>query len=57
MPFAVLTLHRPSNVDSPETLSKILSAIEAVASQITVIFPVHPRTQSKLDQLKKKNQS
>ena len=53
MPFAVLTLHRPSNVDSPETLSKLLSAIEAVASQITVIFPVHPRTQSKLNQLKK----
>ena len=57
MPFAVLTLHRPSNVDSPETLSKVLAAIEAVASQITVIFPVHPRTQSKLDQLKKNSQS
>ena len=57
MPFAVLTLHRRSNVDSPETLSKLLSAIEAVASQITVIFPVHPRTQSKLDQLKKNGQS
>ena len=57
MRFAVLTLHRPSNVDSPETLSKLLSAIEAVASQITVIFPVHPRTQSKLDQLTKNSQS
>jgi UDP-N-acetylglucosamine 2-epimerase (non-hydrolysing) len=57
MPFAVLTLHRPSNVDSPETLSKLLAAIEAVASQITVIFPVHPRTQSKLDQLKKNSRS
>jgi UDP-N-acetylglucosamine 2-epimerase (non-hydrolysing) len=57
MPFAVLTLHRPSNVDSPETLSKLLAAIEAVASQITVIFPVHPRTQSKLDQLNKNSQS
>jgi UDP-N-acetylglucosamine 2-epimerase (non-hydrolysing) len=57
MPFAVLTLHRPSNVDSPETLSKVLAAIEAVASQITVIFPVHPRTQSKLDQLKKNSRS
>src|ERR1700683_286511 len=57
MPFAVLTLHRRSNVDSPETLSKLLSAIEAVATQITVIFPVHPRTQLKLDQLKKNSQS
>ena len=57
MPFAVLTLHRPSNVDSPETLSKLLSAIEAVASQITVILPVHPRSQLKLDQLKKNSQS
>ena len=57
MPFAVLTLHRPSNVDSPKTLGKLLSAIEAATSQITVIFPVHPRTQSKLDQLKKNSQS
>ncbi len=48
IPFAVLTLHRPSNVDSPETLAKILDAIGAVAEKLPVIFPVHPRTQEKL---------
>ncbi|MGA2484327.1 MAG: UDP-N-acetylglucosamine 2-epimerase (non-hydrolyzing) [Candidatus Acidiferrales bacterium] len=48
VPFAVLTLHRPSNVDSPETLEKLLGAIEAVAEELPVIFPVHPRTQERL---------
>src|SRR5216684_6890413 len=48
-PFAVLTLHRPSNVDSPETLEKLLGAIDAVAEELPVIFPVHPRTQQRLN--------
>jgi len=48
VPFSVLTLHRPSNVDSPETLEKLLEAIGAVAEELLVIFPVHPRTQEKL---------
>jgi len=47
-PFAVLTLHRPSNVDSVQTLEKLLNAIEAVAEELLVIFPVHPRTQQRL---------
>jgi UDP-N-acetylglucosamine 2-epimerase (non-hydrolysing) len=51
VPFAVLTLHRPSNVDSPESLGKLLGAIGAVAEQLPVIFPVHPRTQEKLKAL------
>jgi UDP-N-acetylglucosamine 2-epimerase (non-hydrolysing) len=46
--FAVLTLHRPSNVDSTEKLKELLSAIDAVAAEIPVIFPVHPRTQQRL---------
>lgn len=50
--FALLTLHRPSNVDSTETLRRILLAIEEVAEQIPVVFPVHPRTKQKLDELK-----
>jgi len=48
--FAVLTLHRPSNVDSTEKLGELLGAIDAVAREIPVIFPVHPRTQQKLTQ-------
>jgi UDP-N-acetylglucosamine 2-epimerase (non-hydrolysing) len=48
VPFAVLTLHRPSNVDSMQTLEKLLSAIDAVAEELPVVFPVHPRTQDRL---------
>src|SRR6185295_7322182 len=42
--YAVLTLHRPSNVDDPETLTRILLAIEKIAARIPVVFPVHPRS-------------
>ena len=48
--FAVLTLHRPSNVDSLEKLDDLLGAIDVIASEIPVIFPVHPRTQQRLVQ-------
>ena len=48
--FAVLTLHRPSNVDSSEKLAHVLGAIDSVAKEVPVIFPVHPRTQQKLTQ-------
>lgn len=54
-PFAVLTLHRPSNVDSVETLGKLLRGIEAIADQLPVIFPVHPRTRQKLSGQQNKN--
>jgi UDP-N-acetylglucosamine 2-epimerase (non-hydrolysing) len=43
--FAVLTLHRPSNVDSSEKLESLLNVIEEVAERLPVVFPVHPRTQ------------
>ena len=42
--YAVLTLHRPSNVDEPETLRRILEAVEKIGTRVPVIFPVHPRT-------------
>jgi len=48
--FGVLTLHRPSNVDSTEKLGQLLGAIDAVAVEIPIIFPVHPRTQQRLTQ-------
>ena len=48
--FAVLTLHRPSNVDSLATLTGLLGAIAAIAADVPVIFPVHPRTQQRLVQ-------
>lgn len=46
--FAVLTLHRPSNVDSIAKLRGLLSAIDLIAAQVPVIFPVHPRTHLRL---------
>jgi UDP-N-acetylglucosamine 2-epimerase (non-hydrolysing) len=49
-PFGVLTLHRPSNVDSVQTLSALLGAIDAIAADVPVVFPVHPRTQQRLVQ-------
>jgi UDP-N-acetylglucosamine 2-epimerase (non-hydrolysing) len=47
--YAVLTLHRPANVDSPDRLAPILGAINAVAERIPVVFPIHPRTSSRLN--------
>jgi UDP-N-acetylglucosamine 2-epimerase (non-hydrolysing) len=42
--YAVLTLHRPSNVDDPVVLARILDAIAEIARRLPVVFPVHPRT-------------
>jgi UDP-N-acetylglucosamine 2-epimerase (non-hydrolysing) len=46
--YALLTLHRPSNVDDEEKLELILSRVRKVAEKIPVVFPVHPRTQKQL---------
>src|SRR5438105_8114862 len=42
--YAVLTLHRPSTVDDPAVLARILGAIAEIAGRLPVVFPVHPRT-------------
>lgn len=47
----VVTLHRPSNVDSSERLLSIIEALRAIAVERPVIFPVHPRTQQRLEVL------
>ncbi len=47
--YAVLTLHRPSNVDDPETFGQIIAAIQELSANIPMVFPVHPRTRSKLE--------
>jgi UDP-N-acetylglucosamine 2-epimerase (non-hydrolysing) len=49
--YAVLTLHRPSNVDSETTFAPILSALEAITQTVPVIFPVHPRTRKTIAEL------
>jgi len=47
--YAALTLHRPGNVDDRETLTRLVGAIEAVARELPVVFPVHPRTRANLE--------
>ena len=49
--YAVLTLHRPSNVDNVETLKEIIEAVMEIAAQIPIIFPIHPRTEKHLKSL------
>jgi UDP-N-acetylglucosamine 2-epimerase (non-hydrolysing) len=46
--YAVLTLHRPSNVDNKDTFRNILEALKEVAKHLPVIFPAHPRTVSRI---------
>jgi UDP-N-acetylglucosamine 2-epimerase (non-hydrolysing) len=46
--FAILTLHRPSNVDDPVTFGQILDALEVIQHDMPIIFPVHPRTRKSL---------
>lgn len=44
----VVTLHRPSNVDNPQRLEQIATALAAIAETRPVVFPVHPRTRDRL---------
>jgi len=47
--YALATLHRPSNVDEPEALDKVLGALAEVSGRLPVIFPIHPRTRARLE--------
>lgn len=42
--YAVLTLHRPANVDDPAVLGRIFDALDVIQQDVPVIFPAHPRT-------------
>jgi UDP-N-acetylglucosamine 2-epimerase (non-hydrolysing) len=48
--YAVLTLHRPSNVDYKDTFERISRALNKIAEHIPIIFPVHPRTRKQIKQ-------
>jgi UDP-N-acetylglucosamine 2-epimerase (non-hydrolysing) len=48
-PFAVVTLHRPSNVDARDKLAELVQALVQLSHELTVVFPVHPRTRKHLD--------
>jgi len=48
-PYAVVTLHRPSNVDQREKLAELVAALAEVSKQMTVVFAIHPRTRKRLE--------
>lgn len=50
--YALLTMHRPSNVDDPETLHRLLFVFDDIAERIPVLFAVHPRTRARIDALR-----
>jgi len=47
--YALVTLHRPSNVDDPEVLGRLAGALTEMSRVIPVVFPVHPRTRARLE--------
>jgi len=42
--YAVITLHRPSNVDDPDKFEQIITAFEDIEKEMKLVFPIHPRT-------------
>ena len=51
MPYVVVTLHRPSNVDDPATLSDLLEALARLGRERPILFPAHPRTRARIRDL------
>ncbi len=47
-PYGVVTLHRPSNVDDPVNLRRLLEVLDRVGERVSLVFPVHPRTRQRL---------
>jgi len=47
--YAVLTLHRPSNVDDAETFRRLAAAFSEIGRELPIVFPVHPRTRARLE--------
>jgi UDP-N-acetylglucosamine 2-epimerase (non-hydrolysing) len=47
--YALLTLHRPSNVDDKSVLASLLEAVDEISRDLPVVFPMHPRTRAKVE--------
>ncbi len=47
--YGILTLHRPSNVDDPNTLRVLLNTVVEISESLPIIFPVHPRTRTRIE--------
>lgn len=48
--YGLLTLHRPSNVDEPVVLKRLLTTLAEISQQLPLVFPVHPRTRAKIEE-------
>ncbi len=48
--FALMTLHRPSNVDDRTQLSNLIDVIEFICSRLKLVFPIHPRTRKNIEE-------
>jgi UDP-N-acetylglucosamine 2-epimerase (non-hydrolysing) len=48
-PYAVATLHRPANVDRPEAARRLVTMLDAIAAQVPVVLPLHPRGRPTLE--------
>ena len=46
--YALLTMHRPSNVDNPEILQNFIEAFEQISAWMPIVYPVHPRTEKNI---------
>jgi UDP-N-acetylglucosamine 2-epimerase (non-hydrolysing) len=55
--YGVVTLHRPSNVDDPVTLRGLVKALAEIGRRIPLVFPVHPRTQRRLEAMEAETES
>jgi len=52
--YCLITMHRPSNVDSADNLNKLVSMLNSMSEKTKVVFPIHPRTKKSLQNLNKK---
>lgn len=50
-PYALLTLHRPANVDNSQAFSRILDGLQELSAELVTLFPVHPRTHKRIEEM------
>lgn len=48
--YALVTMHRPSNVDDKKTLTRLLSTLNTISKKIPIIIPLHPRTRGRIEE-------
>jgi UDP-N-acetylglucosamine 2-epimerase (non-hydrolysing) len=46
--YALLTMHRPSNVDSPDSLQQLMAVFDEISRDLPIVFPIHPRTRARM---------